>query len=459
MHSNKMHRKRSSSRRSSSRRSSSTAQGSNTLSDGSAPEVVNTLAASAPPPRLLSILLFCPHFHPDLQAATGEVMTQLVHGLADRGHRITVVTALPWYRHHDVEPEWRGRPWRRESMSWGQIIRAWPFPTDKSDIMARAAGFAGQTALASALGMMAGRHDVVMGMSPPIFFGDAAWLAARRSRAPLVFNTQDIFPDVAVGLGALNSRRVIELARRHERSIYRRANAVTVLSDDQADNVRAKVVDPSKIHIIQNFADTERIVPSERENWYRHKHGLNDKTVVMYSGNVGLSQSFDLIRAAAERWRGDPSIVFVINGEGAARPDVDAWAADLANVVVVDFSPRDLVADVLAAADLHLVLLKSGLARASTPSKLYSILAAGRPVLASVDEGSEVCTVIARAQAGLSVRPEDESVFCAALDDLLADGASSLQAMGARGRRYAEQGLSPEAQALAYESLFLDLVG
>lgn len=415
----------------------------------------------------MRLLLICPHFRPDLYAATGEVMTQLVESLADLDHEIDVVTSLPWYHRHDVEPEWRGRPWRTETAEWGRIVRAWPFPTTKTNVPARAAGFLAQTALVSGLAATLGRHDVVMGMSPPIFFGDAAWLVAKRSRAPFVFNAQDIFPDVAVRLGALTNPRVIEPARRHERSVYRRADAVTVLSEDQADNVRAKLAaveptagadaGPDKVHIIPNCIDVDRITPVGRDNWYRRRHGLEGKTLVMYSGNVGLSQSFDLIRAGAEAWAADDRVHFVINGEGAARDQVESWVGGFDNVSIVDFGRRDEIPDILGAADLHLILLKSGLAASSTPSKLYGILASGRAILASIDVGSEVDVVVRRSGAGLSVAPDDPWAFVQALEKLLAD-PEELRSMGRRAREYAETCLTPAAQAQAYDKLFRDLV-
>ena len=413
-------------------------------------------------PAAMKLLLLCPHFEPDLHAATGEVMTKLVHGLAERDHHITVVTSLPWYHGHEVAPEWRGRPWRTEATDWGGIIRAWPFPTTKTDIWARALGFAGQTGLATALALTKGRHDVVMGMSPPIFLGDAAWLLAKRSRAPFVFNTQDIFPDIAVDLGMLTNPRVIAAARHYERALYRRADAITVLSTDQRDNVTGKL--PAgrrdRVRIIRNFVDLERIRPVEgaerTENPYRRRYGLEGKTVVMYSGNVGLSQSFDLVREAAIHWADKQAVHFVINGEGAAHGEVAAWASKLDNVTMIPFGPRHEVPRILGAGDLHLVLLKRGLAASSTPSKLYGILAAGRPVLASIDEGSEVCETVRRAECGLSVPPDDGPAFLAALDKLLAD-EDELKAMGRRGRRHAETCLTPDAQARAYEELFVEL--
>lgn len=412
----------------------------------------------------MKLLLLCPHFEPDLHAATGEVMTKLVHGLAGRDHEITVVTSLPWYHGHEVAADWRGRPWRTETTEWGRIVRTWPFPTTKTDIWARAMGFAGQTGLATALAMTTGSHDVVMGMSPPIFLGDAAWLLAKRCRAPFVFNTQDIFPDIAIDLGVLTNPRVIAAARRYERSIYRRADAITVLSADQRRNVTAKLPPEAgdRVRIVRNFVDLDRIRPVEgaerAENPYRHRHGLDGKTVVMYSGNVGLSQSFDLIREAAGHWADNDSVQFVVNGEGAAHHHVAAWAAGLDNVTMVPFGPRDEVPQILGAADLHLILLKRGLAASSTPSKLYGILAAGRPVLASIDQGSEVCVTVREAGCGLSVPPDDPSAFLAALDKLLADG-DELAAMGRRGRQHAETCLTPEVQAASYEELFLELIG
>ena len=407
----------------------------------------------------MKLLLLCPHFAPDLHAATGEVMTRLVHSLADRGHQVDVVTSLPWYRGHTVHEGWRGRPWRTERAEHGSIIRVWPFPVDKNNIPARALGFGGFTTLVAGAALTLQRPDAVMGMSPPIFLGDAAWLSARRWRVPFVFNVQDIFPDVAVDLGALNNVRVISAARTHERSVYRRADAVTVLSTDQQRNVQSKLdpADEAKVRIIHNFADTEKIRVVDRNTPYRAEHGLAGKQVVMYSGNVGLSQSFDLMRAAADRFADRPDVQFVINGEGAARISVDAWAAGRPNVTISDFAPREGVSDVLGAADLHVILLKRGLAQSSTPSKLYGILAAGRPILASIDEGSEVELTVEAAGAGRAVPPENEGAFLTALEEMLADPAS-LEQMGRNGRDHLAESFSPAAQAAAFDDLFTELI-
>ncbi|MFM7063911.1 MAG: glycosyltransferase family 4 protein [Actinomycetes bacterium] len=403
----------------------------------------------------MNLLVLCPHFAPDV-APTGEVMTAIASALADRGHRLHVVTALPWYRHHRVEEGWGGRPWRTETTDWGWITRLHPFPTDKTNIPARAVAFGGFTAMSAVAGAASRmRPDAVMVMSPPLPLGVAGWLAAVARRTPFVFNVQDVFPDVAVELGAITNPRVVAAASALEKFLYRRSDAVTVLSEDLRDNVAGKLGGhrPERVHVIPNFVDTERIAPSDRMNAYRHEYGLGDRTVVLYAGNVGMSQSLDLMVEAARRFRGRDDVVFVVNGGGSAKESLVASAAGLDNLRFVEMQPRERLPEVLAAGDLHVVPLKRGLARSSVPSKLYSILAAGRPVLASVDAGTEVATTIERASAGVSVPPEDPEAFCAALAALL-DDPGRRGAMGASGREFVEGWVSPAAVGAAYEELF-----
>ncbi|HYZ97793.1 MAG TPA: glycosyltransferase family 4 protein [Acidimicrobiales bacterium] len=417
----------------------------------------------------MRLLVLCPHYAPDT-APTGDVITRIAAELAGRGHEVDVVTSLPWYRHHRVEPGWGGRPVRREDTGAGRVTRVHPFPTDKRNIPARALAFAGFTGLVAAMGMRRpgdGRPDAVLAMSPPLTLGAAGWFVARRWRAPFVFNIQDVFPDVAVELGAITNPTVIRLASWLERWSYRRAEAVTVLSDDLRDNLVTKiqrsVPDPDDhVRVIPNFVDTTRIVPAPRDGTpgggdYRREHGLADRQVVMYAGNVGFSQSLELVIGAARALADRSDVMFVINGGGSARADLEEEAAGLPNVRFVDYQPAERLPDVLAAADIHVVPLRRGLARSSVPSKLYSILAAGRPVLASVDPGTEVARVVDKAGAGVSVPPDDPTAFTAALTALLDDPARA-RALGAAGRSFVERWASPAAVAEGYEALFEELI-
>ncbi|MEA2461352.1 MAG: colanic acid biosynthesis glycosyl transferase WcaI, partial [Actinomycetota bacterium] len=270
-----------------------------------------------------------------------------------------------------------------------------------------------------------------------------------------VFNIQDVYPDVAIELGVLTNPRMISLAHAIERFCYRRADAVTVLSEDIAANLGRKT-DPSKVKLIPNFVDTARIAPAPHDNGYREEYGLTGKTVVMYAGNVGLSQSLDLMLEAAIALSHEPDLVFVINGQGAARERLEQKARGLDNVRFIDAQPEERLPELLSAADIHVVALKKGLASSSVPSKTYSIMAAGRPMIASVDAGSEVARLIDGAGAGISVPAEDAEAFTKAIRRML-DAPEEMEAMGASARAFVEGWASPAAIALAYEELFLSL--
>jgi colanic acid biosynthesis glycosyl transferase WcaI len=176
----------------------------------------------------------------------------------------------------------------------------------------------------------------------------------------------------------------------------------------------------------------------------------------MYAGNVGLSQSLDLVVDAARKLADRTDVMFVINGGGSGRATLEKAAMGLDNVRFVDFQPKERLPEVLAAGDIHLVPLRRGLARSSVPSKTYSILAAGRPVLASVDEGTEVARVVTDAGAGLAVPPDDPDAFTHALVTLL-DEPARAAAMGRAGRSFVERWASPAAVAERYEALFEEL--
>jgi colanic acid biosynthesis glycosyl transferase WcaI len=412
----------------------------------------------------MNLLVLCPHYAPDV-APTGEVMTQIAEHLVARGHRLHVVTSLPWYQEHAIEASWSGKAVRHEDQAWGRITRVHPFPTDKANIPARALAFGGFTALAAEEAMRSRiRPDAVLAMSPPLTLGLAAWSVAKRFKVPLVFNIQDVFPDVAIEVGAISSPKVIRAAYGLERETYLRADAVTVLSDDLRDNVVGKIAgrrgaagDPAKVRVIPNFIDTDRIRPQAKENAYRAEFGLEGKTVVMYAGNVGFSQSLDLVVAAATHLADDPDVVFVVNGGGSALDDLRRSAAGLDNVRFVGMQPKERLAEVAAAADLHVVPLRTGLARSSVPSKLYTILAAGRPVVASVDPGTEVARTVEAAGAGIAVPPDDAEAFTKAVQHLV-HRPEEREVMGAAGRRFVESWASPDAVAAAYEGLFEELV-
>ena len=401
------------------------------------------------------IVLLCPHFAPDT-APTGEVFTKIVEGWTRAGEEVHVVTALPWYRAHAIEPGWSGRLVRREATTWGSITRIHPFPgRDKSNLLRRAVGFGLFSVIAGLCTLVAGgihrRPQAVVSMSPPLTLGLTGWLAARLRRSRAVFNIQDVFPDAAIETGAITGRRIIALARWLERISYERADAVVVLSEDLRANVAAKVAPRhrAKVEVIPNFVDSDAIRPLSRATDLRRDLRIGDEPVVMYAGNVGFSQSLPMLVEAARRL---PRATFVVNGDGAARASLEASAVDLPNIRFSGYQPRERVPEVLATGDIHVVPLRAGLGAVSVPSKTYSILAAGRCVVAAIDPGTEVTRILAASHAGVAVPPDDVEAFVEAIATLI-DDPERRTAMGESGRRWVEAHVTPEGVSRAYLSL------
>jgi colanic acid biosynthesis glycosyl transferase WcaI len=409
----------------------------------------------------LRLLVVCPHFEPDT-APTGVVMTRIVSELGAAGHEVHVVTALPWYRDHRVAADWERVTWkdRTRSTEWGSVTRLNPFAgSDKRNLFRRALGFVGFSFTAAIAGVRVRpgeRFDAVIAMSPPLTLGLTGWIVATCRRAPLIFNIQDVFPDAAIETGAITNRFVIFLSRLLEKSTYALSKRITVLSDDLADNVRAKIGHRrDRVVVIPNFVDTENIRPLPRMTRYRSELGLGERPVVMYAGNIGYSQSLELLVEAA---RALPHVDFVINGTGSARAALQDDAAGVPNVFFGDFQPAERLAEVLATADIHVVPLRRGLGRVSVPSKTYSIMAAGRPIVAAVDAGTEVTRLVNGAECGIIVEPDTASEFIEAVRRLAENPVDCVN-KGLRARTYVERQASPRAVAERYALLVREIRG
>ncbi|MFL3019725.1 MAG: glycosyltransferase family 4 protein [Acidimicrobiales bacterium] len=358
----------------------------------------------------MRLLVITPHFEPDT-APTGIIVTSLVEQWAKQGHQIEVVTSLPWYEKHEIESDWKGKLFRREEKESVNITRLHPFPQDKSKLLQRFASFLAFSFLAAIVSSAKrGPFDAVIALSPPLTLGNVGKIAAIRHRCKLILNLQDIFPDVAVALGKIKSRTSIKLLEKYEKFTYKGSDAVTVLSKDLEENVNRKIdriKSPPQVEVIPNFLISSSIKPKDRLTNYREEHQLGEKFVVMYAGNLGNSQSFELVINAAKKHDQRDDIIYVINGGGVMSDRLKQQANELKNLLVVDYQPIERLPDVLASADLHLVLLRTGLGEMSVPSKIYSVFASGRPVLASVDPETEIERLVAESEGGVAVPPDD----------------------------------------------------
>jgi colanic acid biosynthesis glycosyl transferase WcaI len=408
----------------------------------------------------MRILIVNIYFYPD-PTGTGWVITELARDLAAQGHAVTVITSVPHYA-QPSEGVATGRSstklaagkrrmslWSEEKMDGIRVIRTAVYVPHRKTRASRLLNYLSFTALTLAAGARSGAQDVILSTSPPLTIGASAWVLSRLKRVPFVFNVQDIYPDAAVLMGMVRSRRLIRLLQALERFIYRRASLITVISDPARRNLLAKGVPEAKVRVIPNWVDTREIQPAAADNPFRQSMlaALSPRPAaadtaagphfVMFAGNIGLIAGLETVLEAAVLLQRRADIHFLLVGEGTAKADLRARAAAmrLENVTFLPTQPRELVPQMLAAADVHLVTLKRRMSTTSVPSKSYTVMASGRPVIAAVDPGSEIWRLVESAGAGVCVPPEEPAALADAIEELC-DSPERRQAMGESARAY-----------------------
>jgi len=378
----------------------------------------------------------------------------LCERLVRKGHEVTVIAAVPHYPSGRVQAEYRGRCLRDTMENGVRVFRIWVPSVDRTRLSRRALQFAFFQAGAALCGL-SGSYDVALFSNPALDVWLPFAIRAVLRRTPTVFTVHDVYPDVGIALGVFKNRTVISAVGALERYCLGHSRSVRILSESFSPSMRALGVPNSKLALIYDYVDTDLIHPLPRQNRFAIENGLADRFVILYAGNIGLSQGLENVLLAAEQLSRNPDILFVFVGDGTGRAGLiaEAQKRKLGNVLFLPFQPRSRLPEVLASGDVGLAVLKRGIGIQSLPSKIFSILASGRPVLASVDERSATADLVRRSEAGICVPPENpESLARAVLD--LRSTPERLRKLGENGRGYAIRNHSPESAAARFEELF-----
>jgi glycosyltransferase involved in cell wall biosynthesis len=342
-------------------------------------------------------------FYPDT-SATSQILTDLCEDLVQiHGCRVTVICGA------SLLPETNGAPSGPSEAYRGiRIVRVRGSRFSKARFAGRATNYVTYFLSACWAALRIEKPDVVVALTDPPIIGLAGWLASRRHGAPLVMAYQDLFPEVATLLEDFHSQSINALLQAVNRFLCRKAARVVALGE----TMRARLIDnkgaaPERTVVIPSGADTLAIDPQPKRNPFSVAHGLADKFVVMHSGNLGLSQSLDTLIDAAVLLKDVDDLQIVFQGEGVKKAVLESRCRDLGlpNVMFLPFQPKAQLAESFGAADIFIVSLQAGLAGYIVPSKLYGILAAGRPYVAAVEAGCEVASITRANDCGLVAEP------------------------------------------------------
>ena len=343
-------------------------------------------------------------FYPD-HSATSQLMTELAQNLGEHGFEVTALASRGRYNGGGALPP-------RENYSGVRIERAWATSFGKTCLPGRLADYLTFYLAAFWRLLTLPRQDVVMALTTPPLIGLIALIVGRLRGIRFVALMEDLYPDVAVALGVVSPKSLLaRLLDWLTRMMLKHADRIIVLGDCMLERVVAKVGAEARrrIDVIHNWADGEEIVPLEcGKNGFFTERGLanlNDKFVVLFSGNLGLVNEFSTVLEAAHSLRARSDIVFVFIGEGSRSAEIRSFVNEngLDNVRMLPYQPRETLRRSLASGDAMLITLAEGLAGLSVPSKTYSGLAAGRPLLFVGDQRSCVARLIRQNDCGATV--------------------------------------------------------
>jgi colanic acid biosynthesis glycosyl transferase WcaI len=395
------------------------------------------------------VLVFNQYYWPGLEA-TAYLLSDLSAALADE-FEITVVAGTlatpPAPPGHSVHEGVR-------------IVRVRSTSFDRARLGHRALNYASYLAGALVAGLRQERPDVVLSMTDPPIVADVALAVARRFRVPLVVISQDVFPETAVALRRLENPVVVGLLRALVAAYVRRADRLVAIGETMRERLVAKGADHQRIAIIPNWVDTTELEPRPHDNEWARRHGLAGRFVVMHSGNVGQAQDLDSLIHASTRLRDVDDIAVTIVGGGTRLKELEELARILGadNVTFFGYQPRELLSLSLSAAHVHVVGLARGLSGYVVPSRLYGILAVGRPAIVAADEDSETARLVHDVACGVVVPPGRPELLAAAIREFH-DGTHDLEAMGERGREYVRAHADRSVAVERYRELLRELVG
>lgn len=407
----------------------------------------------------MRILIYSYNYHPE-PIGIAPLMTELAEGLVNRGHEVRVVTAMPNYPQRTIYPEYRGKLYCNEFRNGVLIQRCYVAIWPKPGLIGRAL-LEGSFITCSLLQALRGwQPDIILATSPSLPACLPVTLLKNLYGCPIVLNLQDILPEAAVQTGLLSNRLAISVFELLEKFAYSNATQISVIAEGFRENLLSKQVPASRISIIPNWVDVNFIRPLPKEtSAFALRHDLLEKFVVLYSGNIARTQGLRNAIRAARALSDYPDIRFVIVGEEKHLQDLREFCQQLNvnNVLLLPFVPRAELPDMLAAADVGLIMQKRNVVGFNMPSKTQLLLACGRPIIASVPSNGTAAKAVLASGGGLVVRPENPTALVQGVLELYQHREKGRQ-LGRQGRLYALNHYSFQSALDRYEKLFESLI-
>ncbi|MEH2333330.1 glycosyltransferase family 4 protein [Nostoc sp.] len=407
----------------------------------------------------MHILIYSYNYHPE-PIGIAPLMTELAEGLVKRGHQVRVITGMPNYPQRQIYDRYQGKLYVTEKKNGVKIQRSYLRIKSKPNLVDRLLLELSFVFTSLPQALKGERPDLILLTVPPLLVCLPATLISWLYNCPVVLNVQDILPEAAVRVGLIKNKLMILALEALEKFAYRNAHTISVIADGFVDNLINKGVPVNKITCIPNWVNLNFIRPLPKENnYWRATHQLDGKFVVLYSGNIALTQGLETVIEAAACLRHINDIVFVVAGESQAleRLQKHCLACGADHVLLLPLQPREKLPQMLAAADVGLIVQKCNVISFNMPSKIPLLLASGRPIVGSVPATGTAAKAIRESGGGIIVKPESADALATAVLDLYNQPELAAK-LGREGRKFAVENYSFEQTLDRYEELFSNMI-
>jgi len=404
----------------------------------------------------VKIIFVSQYFPPEVCAPANRTYEHAKQWI-DVGHNVTVITGFPNHPDGIVHEGYRGEFLRRETIDGIDVVRTWLYAAPNAGFVGRVANyltFAASAVLSGAL--FTTKPDIVAATSPQFFVGLSGLALSRWFDVPHVLEIRDLWPESAIELGAISDPVTITVLETLETMMYRGADRTVIVSESFRDHISGRGIPSDDIELIPNGISPD-FLDDRRDVDVSAKHDLDAEFLVGYVGTHGMAHGLDKVLDAAERLA-DQNVDFLFVGDGARKDDLVAEAErrELDNVDFVGLQPRETIPSFYEACDICLVPLRDkDVFKTVLPSKMFEIMALGRPMIVSV--GGEAQRVVEREDAGVCVEPENVEEMIEAIRDLK-ESPEKREKLGEKAKEYVWEEFSRPALADKYLEVFRKVV-
>lgn len=413
----------------------------------------------------MRILILSLVFPPDA-VSTSQIMGDLARNLKAGNNEIEVITTTPHYnRDEQAEAKqplgrWWGKLVQRSTFDGITVFHTW-MPTKNASVLARLSAWSLFHFLSVLVAIVsAQRPQVILAPSPPLTIGVVAWLIGWLRRAPFVYNVQEMYPDIAINLGAVKNPLLIRILFALERFVYAKSAVVTVIADRMRERLLEKGTPAGKSIVIPNFVDVDGMQAKPAPNSFTDEFGLNGKFVVCYAGNLGPAQGLDSLLDSAKLLLDEPGITLVVVGGGTLWDHLGSRIRSecLTNVKLLPHQPFSRVPEIYGAADLSVVPQAASIGTDAVPSKVYRIMSCKRAVLALTDHASDLARLIRSGQCGVIAPQDQPSEIAGTIRRAFAE-RDQLITMGENGRAHVSEYYAQHVVTGQYDALLRRVIG